>query len=379
MKRCFAFLLCALVCPAADIPPSVVEEIVAKVNGDIITRGDLIHARKEMEDSMRTQGAPVITIENTVKEREPDILRDRIDRILLISKAKDLNISVDTELTKYMADLQRQSKLADPEKFQDYVKQETGMPYEDFKSETKNTMLTQHVIRQEVSSKMKLDKAAQQKYYDEHKSEFMRDEKVYLREVLISTAGKEPAGIAASEKKAKDLSGRARKGERFPEMARDNSDAITAKNYGELGGFKKGELSKAVEDQIWDKPRGFVTDPIKVDAGYLIIKVDEHQKAGQAELSEVENEITEKLMEPKLQPEVRVFLTTLRQEAFLQIKAGFVDTGAAPGKDTTWSDPATLKPETVTKAEVVTKAHHKKLLWVVPVPGTKAKDTSTSK
>jgi peptidyl-prolyl cis-trans isomerase SurA len=379
MKRCSVFLLSVLLCSAADVPSSVVEEIIAKVNGDIITRGDLTHAKKEMEEAMHQQNIPGVTIETTLKEREPDFLRDRIDRILLIGKAKDLNINVDSELTKYMADLQRQSKLADPEKFQDYVKQETGMPFEDFKSETKNTMLTQHVIRQEVSSKMKLDKVAEQKYYDEHKSEFIRDEKVYLREILISTAGKEPAGIAASEKKAKDLSSRARKGERFPEMARDNSDAITAKNYGELGGFKKGELSPAVEDQIWDKARGYVTDPIKVDAGFLIIKVDEHQKAGQAELSEVENEITEKLMEPKIQPEVRIFLTKLREEAFLQLKAGYVDTGAAPGKDTTWSDPATLKPETVTKAEVVTKAKHKKLLWVVPVPGTKAADTSTSK
>lgn len=379
MKCCALFLVCVSLCLAADIPPSVIEEIVAKVNAEIVTRGDLLRARKDVEEAMRTQGAPAITLEANVQEKEHDILRDRIDRILLTSKAKDLNINVDSELTKYLADLQRESKLADPEKFQDYVRQQVGMPYEDFKSETKNTMLTQRVIRQEVSGKMKIDKAAQQKYYEEHKGEFLREDKVYLREILVSNAGKDAAGIAASEKKAKDLASRARKGERFPEMARDNSDAITARNYGELGGFKKGELSKTIEDQIWEKPRGFVTDPMKVDAGFLIIKVDEHQKAGQAEMSEVENEITEKLLAPQLTPEVRIFLTKLRQDAFLQIKAGYVDSGAAPGKDTSWSDPATLKPETVTKAEVVTKARRKKLLWVVPVPGTKAKDTSSSK
>jgi peptidyl-prolyl cis-trans isomerase SurA len=162
-------------------------------------------------------------------------------------------------------------------------------------------------------------------------------------------------------------------------MARDNSDAITAKNYGELGGFKKGELSPTIEGAIWDKPRGFVTEPMKVDAGFLIIKVDEHQKAGQADLADVEPEIMDKLYAPRLTPEVRQFLTKLRAEAFLQIKAGYIDTGAAPGKDTTWSDPATLKPETTTKAEVVTKPHHKTVLWVIPVPGTKAKDSSSSK
>jgi peptidyl-prolyl cis-trans isomerase SurA len=384
MKFSVRFLVCAfalgqLASLAADIPPSIIEEIVAKVNGEIVTRGDLLHARQDMEELLKGQGLPAIAIENTVKEREKDILRDRIDRFLLIAKAKDLNITVDNEMTKYMADLQRESKIADPDKFHDYIKEQTGVPFEDFKSETKNTMLTQHVIRQEVSSKMKIDKSEFQKYYDEHKAEFMRDEKVYLREILISTAGKEPAGIAASEKKAKDLASRARKGEKFPEMARDNSDAITAKQYGELGGFKKGELSPTIEGAIWDKPRGFVTEPMKVDAGFLIIKVDEHQKAGQAELADVEPEIMDKLYAPRLTPEVRQFLTKLRAEAFLQIKAGYVDTGAAPGKDTTWSDPATLKPETTTKAEVVTKPHHKKVLWIIPVPGTKVKDSSSSK
>jgi peptidyl-prolyl cis-trans isomerase SurA len=384
MKFSVRFLVCAfalgqLASLAADIPPSIIEEIVAKVNGEIVTRGDLLHARQDMEELLKGQGLPAIAIENTVKEREKDILRDRIDRFLLIAKAKDLNITVDNEMTKYMADLQRESKIADPDKFHDYIKEQTGVPFEDFKSETRNTMLTQHVIRQEVSSKMKIDKSEFQKYYDEHKAEFMRDEKVYLREILISTAGKEPAGIAASEKKAKDLASRARKGEKFPEMARDNSDAITAKNYGELGGFKKGELSPTIEGAIWDKPRGFVTEPMKVDAGFLIIKVDEHQKAGQADLADVEPEIMDKLYAPRLTPEVRQFLTKLRAEAFLQIKAGYIDTGAAPGKDTTWSDPATLKPETTTKAEVVTKPHHKKVLWVIPVPGTKVKDSSSSK
>ena len=299
--------------------------------------------------------------------------------MLLVQKGKDLNINVDSEVSKYIANLQSEAKVADPEKFQEYVHNQTGVPFEDWKSEMKNSMLTQRVIRQEVGGKMNVKKEEMQKYYDEHKSEFVREERAFLREILVSTDGKDAAGIAAAEKKAKDLYDRAKKGEKFPELARDNSDAVTAKSYGELGAFKKGELNPIIETQVWSQPKGFVTPPLRVDNGFMILKVEEHQKQGQAEMSEVENEITDKLFSPKMQPALREYLTKLRQSAFLEIKAGYVDTGAAPGQNTAWVDPATLKPETVTKAEVSNKAHHKKLLWAVPIPGTKAKDTSSSK
>ena len=66
---------------------------------------------------------------------------------------------------------------------------------------------------------------------------------------------------------------------------------------------------------------------------------------------------------------VRDYLTKLRKDAFLEIKADYIDTGAAGGKDTAWVDPAQLKPETVKKEEVDSQARHKRLLWSVPVPG----------
>ena len=361
---------------AADL--TVVEEIIAKCNGDIITRGDLERSRKELANAARQQGANGPTVQQAMADHEKNFLRDRIDQLLLVQKAKDLNISVDGEVSKRVAQIQRDSGIAQPEKFQDYVKEGTGMSFEDFKLEMKNDMLRQRVIRQEVGDKVNVKHEEIEKYYNEHKTEFVREERLFLREILVSTENKDAAGKAAAEKKAKDLVARARKGERFPEMARDNSDAVTNKTYGQLDPFKKGDLAKAIEDQVWSQPKGYITDPISTPAGYLILKVDEHQKAGQAELSEVENEIMEKLYAPRMEPQVRIYLTELRRHAFLEIKADWVDSGAAPGMDTSWKDPAQLKPETVTKAEVLGKTHRKKLLWAVPIPGTKAKSTSTS-
>jgi hypothetical protein len=78
----------------------------------------------------------------------------------------------------------------------------------------------------------------------------------------------------------------------------------------------------------------------------------------------------EKLYMPKFQPQIREYLTKLRQEAFLEIKPGYEDSGAAPGKNTAWSDPAQLKPETVSKEEVANQTRRRRLLWMVPIPGT---------
>lgn len=356
----------------------VIEEIVAKCNGDIITRSDIDRAKIELTEALRHEGLTGTALEEKVAQESKHLLQDRIDNLLLVQKAKDLSINVDSEMAKRMATVQKDSGIADPDKFHDFVKEQAGVPFEDFRNDMKNQMLREHVIRQEVGEHINIKHDEVEKYYNDHKTEFVREERLFAREILISTEGKDAAGVAAAEKKAKDLVERARKGERFPELARDNSDAITAKSFGVLEPFKKGQLDPSLESQVWDKPKGYITDPIRVSAGFLILRVEEHQKAGQAELSDVENEVMDKLYAPRMQPMVREYLTKLRKDAFLEIKPEWVDSGAAPGKDTSWVDPAQLKPETVSKAEVSSQSKHKRLLWMVPVPGTQTSSTSSS-
>ncbi|MBI4873629.1 MAG: peptidylprolyl isomerase [Acidobacteria bacterium] len=362
---------------AADV--QVVDEIIAKVNGEIISRSELARSRKQMEIELQGRGLKGDALVKTMKERERDILRDRIDQLLLVQKAGVLSVNVDSELSKYLAEIQLQNKIADSEKFQQWIREQTGMTWEDFRAETKNGMLTQRVIRQEVGGKISIPKPELQKYYQEHKSEFEREERVFLREIFLSTEGKDEKAAAAAEKKAKALVERARKGEKFPELARDNSESQSAQQGGDIGPWKRGALDKKIEDIVFAQERNYVTDPIRTPNGFLILKVEEKHKAGLPAFEEVENEITEKLYMPLFQPRVREYLTKLRQEAFLEIKEGYVDTSAAPGKSTAWTDPAQLKPETVTKEEVARHARRKRLLWMAPIPGTQTFVTRSSK
>ncbi|HVX66414.1 MAG TPA: peptidylprolyl isomerase [Bryobacteraceae bacterium] len=371
-------ILLPMVAAAADV--TVVEQIVAKVNNEIITKGELDRAREQAQADLARQKLPPDRVKAQLTESQANTLRDKIDQLLLVQKAKDLGIEVDSDVSKRMAQIQVESKITDQDKFQTFVREQTGQSFEDFRQQMKDSLMTSEVIRREVGGRINIPTSELKKYYEEHKSEFVREEQVILREIFISTEGKDAAGIAAAEKKAKDIVARARKNENFGNMAHDNSDAETARNYGELPAFKRGTLKKEIEDLVFSQTKGYVTDPLKQPNGFLILRVDEHYQAGQQPFEAVENEIMEKLYMPRMQPRVREYLTKLRQEAFLEIRAGFVDTGAAPGKDTTWRDPARLKPQTVTKEEVALRVRRKRMLWMVPMPGTKtsvaAKSTS---
>ncbi|MEI9973662.1 MAG: hypothetical protein WDO73_17405 [Ignavibacteriota bacterium] len=99
--------------------------------------------------------------------------------------------------------------------------------------------------------------------------------------------------------------------------------------------------------------------------------MEEHYAAGQASFEEVREDIQQVIVGPRMEPKVREYLTKLRAEAFLQIKEGYVDTGAAPGKDTRWQEVALLKPSTTTKEEVLSSSKPNKRVLGVPIPGTK--------
>jgi peptidyl-prolyl cis-trans isomerase SurA len=382
MKRLFfAGLAFGSLCMAADTTKpeaKIVDQIVAKVNGDIVSQDELERGRRELETQFKAQGISGQQAAQELQNRQKDILSHRIDELLLIQKGKELNINVDSEFSKYMANLQRSAGIADTDKFHDYVRQQSGMSFEDFQSEAKNNMLTRDVIGQEVGRRISISDKEIQDFYNAHQKDFIREEKVYLSEILVSTQGKDAAGLAAAEKKAKQVAAQASRGERFTDLARDNSDAATAKENGVLGSYKQGELSADVEKAVWDKPKGYVTPPIKLPTGYDIFRVDDHTKAGLAPLADVRPEIENQLYGPKMEPKVRAYLTDLRRQAFLQIKPGFVDTNAAPGKDTRWQEVAQLKPETVTKAEVEEKTRRKRLLGIIPVPGTQTTVTGKS-
>jgi len=372
IRRFVVFVSVALGCAAsagfaADI--RVVEEIAAKVNGEIITRGDLDDQKKILERSLHEeQHLSGVALAAAVREQEKDILANQISQRLLVQRAKDLQINVDADVNRRLAQMQVDSKIPDTEKFHDFIREQTGMTFEDYKLQLTETMLTRKVIGGEVGSRVNIPEAELKKYYDGHQSEFVRKAEVYLSQILVSIEGKSPEQVAAAEKKAKALVARANKGEKFSDLASESSDdPETAKDGGVLPPIQPDQFRPELKEVVDKTKKGQVTDPIRTPQGFLILKVNDRFEEGLAPFDEVEDRIHEFLAAPLMGPKMKDYLNRLRQEAYLEIKEGYIDTSAAPGKDTSWHEVAQIKAQTVTKQQVMASRRTKKLLFVLPV------------
>jgi parvulin-like peptidyl-prolyl isomerase len=370
---------------AEDRPEAamVVEEIVAKVNGSIVTRGQLEKDRHDMEAEIRRQAAGRPDLEKLIDQADKDLLRNEIDQLLLVQKGKEMDIKVDDDLKRQIAQIQSESKIVDPDKFHDYIRSVTGMSFEDFQQKQKDKLITDRVVGDQVWRNIVIPDSKLKEYYDAHKADFVRVESVTLREILISTGDGKPETVAAARKKADGLLVRARgSADKFSDLARQYSDSPSAADDGLLPPYERGkgadpsrQLNKAIEDIVFNHEKGYVTDVIEIrGVGFAIYKIEDHTPPGQATFDDVKNQISNILAKPIAEPKLREFLTTLRREAFLQIKPGYVDSGAAPGKDTAWKDPARLLPQTTTKAEVANQRHLKKFLHIIPYGYTGEKD-----
>jgi len=325
---------------------TVVEEIVARVNNSIITRADVRKARQELYAEAQQQ-SNTAQAEQQAKDHEKDILRDLIDQQLLLNKAQDLGISADTELVKKLDELRKQMH-ADSMEDLEKAAEAQGISFEDFKQNLKNNIITQRVIGQEVGGHITVTNAEIQQYYDQHKSEMERPEQVRLSEILISTQTTpevknakgenalpetpSPEVVAQAKAKADQVYEMLKKGGNFDDLAKKYSNGPTSAIGGDLEYFKRGTMSKDLESKVFAMDAGQYTEPIRTNQGFVILKVTEHQKSGVPALKDVESQINEQIYVTKMQPALRDYLTKLREEAYIDIKPGYLDTGASPNE-----------------------------------------------
>ncbi len=359
-------ILIGMACVPALAAGQVVEEIVARVNSQIITRSEFLRSKDQLKDDVKQQDAA--NADKLFSEREKDILRDLIDQQLLLEKGKDLGITGDTDLIKRLDQMRKDMKLETMEELEKAATAQ-GISYEDFKQNMRNQIVTQKVIGEEVGSHLNITTDEQQKFYEAHKNEMEQPESIRLSEILISpekpaekpvsdkpangttdpaaaggdnasaqdaaNAAKQAADAAAltaAEARANDLLKQIRGGATFEDVAKKNSSGPSAAQGGDLGVFKRGTLAKEIEDKTFAMKSGEVTDVIRTKQGYLILKITDHQMAGIPALKDVGPKIQDALYYEKLQPALRAYLTKLREEAYIDIKEGYADSGASPNQ-----------------------------------------------
>jgi peptidyl-prolyl cis-trans isomerase SurA len=356
MKK-LVLILIALICLPVFAAAQVVEEIVTRVNSQIITLSEFQRSKDQLKDEVKQQDAA--NADKLYAEREKDILRDLIDQQLLLQKGKDLDITGDTDLIKQLDQMRKDMKLDTMEELEKAATAQ-GISYEDFKQNMRNQIITRKVIGEEVGQRLSITKEDEQQFYNEHKNEMEQPESIKLSEILVApkkpaadksavapaqnsaadssaasdpaTQADEAAALAAAEAKANDLLKQIQAGASFEDMAKKDSDGPSASQGGDLGAFKRGTLAKELEDKTFAMKSGEVSDVIRTKQGYVILKVTSHQMAGIPPLKDIEGRVQEALYMQRLQPALRVYLAKLREDAYIDYKEGYIDSGASPNQ-----------------------------------------------
>ncbi|PYX70183.1 MAG: hypothetical protein DMG78_19680 [Acidobacteria bacterium] len=368
--------LIALACMPAFASGQVVEEIIARVNNQIITKSEFARSKDQLRDEVKQQDPN--NADKVYADREKDVLRDLIDQQLLLEKGKDLGISADTDLIKQLDQMRKDMKLDSMEALEKEAEKQ-GVSWEDFKQTQKNQIITRKVIGEEVGGHLSISKEEGQKFYDDHKDEMQHAEFIRLSEILITPKAVTPApdpnaanagssaqtpldeaakqaadadALSAAETKAKDILKQLRDGAAFDDIAKKYSDGPSAADGGALGTFERGKLAKELEDRTFTMKTGEITDVIRVKQGFAILKVEDHQMAGVPAMKDVLPRIQDALYYQKLQPALRAYLTKLREEAYIKIAQGYVDSGRSANQ--------TEPVETTTAKEADAKKLNKK-------------------
>ena len=304
----------------------VLEEIVARVNNEILTLAKLEHSRRLLrrELSERHTGAE---LERKVQEGEADLLRDLIDQTLLVQRGTDLGLSVEADVIKRLDRMRQDMGLPTLEEFERAVAAQ-GLVFEDFRQQLRDQFLTQQVIQREVAGRVLVDSEQVRQYYLQHRQELMQPERIRLREILVSTQGYDSTALPARQERVQEVLEKIRRGEKFEDLARTYSDAPTAADGGDLGYFEPEKLAPEVREVVAKLRESGVSDPLHTSQGYLILQLAEHIPAGLPPFEKIEGELRQKLYFDQVQPALREYLSNLRRDAFVYVKPAYVDSGA---------------------------------------------------
>jgi len=315
------------------VPPAVgatrlVERIIARVNNKIITQVQYDKERDKLHGQLARDSSGA-KLDEEFRKHGKDLLRDMIDQDLLVQKANDDSINVETDIIKRLDEMRQQYNLPSLEALQKAVEGQ-GLIWEDFKDQIRRQLLMRQVISQEVGSRIILSRAEVRKYFEAHAAEFDSPPGVHLAEILVSTEKHKPA---EAEEIAKKAMTEIQNGAHFSDVAKKYSDAPSASEGGDVGFFKAGTIAATISDAIAKVDVNETSGIIHTQYGYMIFKVLEKRVGTHPTFDQVEPQVTNYLYDQKIQDGLRLYLTTLRKESYIRLAPGFVDSGAPPGGD----------------------------------------------
>ena len=307
MRRHSFLLVVPSLLLAASARGEVIERIVAKINGEIITLSEF-QARQIAE----AQGAriPPERVQGYLRDNNARILQEAIDDMLLVQRAQDTGLKM-PPVDQYIEDIKKENKITSEEQFQEQLARE-GMTLEELKRNMGRNILRRQILARDLEPKVMVTDTEVKADYDARKQEFSHSATVQLREILV----KGDDALA----QAGELAAKARAGDDFAELARSHSVAPSKASGGDLGKLARGEMNADLEKAAFALPAGAVSDPIPSGDGYRILKVEAKNDASITPFDEVKEGIRRNLGEARMNKELESYIANLREKAIIDVR-----------------------------------------------------------
>jgi parvulin-like peptidyl-prolyl isomerase len=332
-KLLFVVTAAAVIASSASTRADVIEQVLVKVNGDIITKTEL-EGRQVAVLRQRLNGQNVDPnmlkndeqLKKMLAEVTPQVLVNAVDELLLLQHGKELNLHLsDDQFKAVVGNIRKEQGLQDDKKFADALAQE-NMTMDELRKSLEKQMIIEQVQRQEVGSKLSITEEEARQYYARHPEEFTDPTTITLREILIevpSAAGGTAASAAADKDalaKINDVRARALRAEDFAKLATETSSSPSKANGGLIGPFSRDDMSPTLQAMVDKMKPGEITQPIRTPRGYQIFKLESMKTAAVQPFDRVSDLISVKVSEARTQTEMRKFIARLRTQAIIEWK-----------------------------------------------------------
>jgi peptidyl-prolyl cis-trans isomerase SurA len=323
-RRLLAGVLVALAVLTVRPSAEIIEQILVKVNGEILTKTDLEQRQVSMIRQKGIQPADDAALKKAIEDLTPEIIADAIDEMLLTQKGKELNYKLsDEEFDRVVSGIRKENKLDTDEAFQAALKQE-GMTLSDLRKQMEKNMLISRVTQNEVMSKVGITEDEARKYHAEHLKDFTTPGTVTIREILVRVTTDAKGVNVAGDEDAKARADAARKrvlaGESFEQVAAEVSSSASRANGGLVGPLNTNELTPAFRQLLDGMKVGDVSEVIRGQGGYQVIKLDSRTEDKVMTAEEARDKIADALYEEKRIGQMKRYLAKLRAQAIIEWK-----------------------------------------------------------
>lgn len=307
--------------------PELVNEIVARVNSDIITRADYLTAVNEFREELARgmAGKSNGEIETEFERLKPTILNYLIENLLMEQKAKEIGIDVEADINQEMARMAKENGLPNVIALENELKKQ-GIDPELARAQLRKGLLQQYVVQREVISPIyqNLTDKERLEFYEKHKNMFTTPGEVMLSEIFLALEGHTAAEV---EQRARRIIEELKAGQSFVEAVKKNSPESRASRAqdGKMGTFKPGELKPDIAAAVSTLKSGEFTEPIRLQDGFQIIRVDDRKDPVTRPFSdpEVQQMVSRAATMAKADDARKKFMKQLREEAFIKITDGY--------------------------------------------------------